>query len=559
MQLSGSTSIVDTTPPASPSSRVFKIKPHQIMAKQQLLNSDKKSSHPFLQHLPTDLSKSLESLHVSSSSANNSPISKTFASSQSSERSVDAKSEVNSNNQNSNHTDSNNQRVNDILEGTNTSTSVSHLVDVPVNLNTDITDNQEVEKIPQQSNEEQENEILQNIPTLVPKIPKLLPKEDNIDSSIIFQHQKTKSTANLIHPVFNNIQSSSTSLDEAKTSTSAPKPSTVNLLPSDASIEMYRQNAKKTKDPIILFSFAKILIKSSISKNNNLTPKERSHYLDESLNALKKSSKLGCIEAQYYLGDAYSVGLFNKGKPELSKSLSYFESAGKAKHAESAYRTAICYKKGWGCTRDARKVLKYLEIAAINNHPVAMMEYGIYAFHGLMSFPEDINTKKRGISWLRRATECATELSCGAPYELALIYLNGFKDIVIKDLKYAIKLLFQASNLGHAKSASLLGKFYEIGDIVEQNSDISIHFYNLSANLGDVDGMMGLCSWYFVGTENLPQDYDESFSWALEAAETHHHVKAMLLLEKFYNMGVGCDKDPEKAKYWGDLARSQKK
>ncbi|GAV30299.1 hypothetical protein PMKS-003809 [Pichia membranifaciens] len=396
-------------------------------------------------------------------------------------------------------------------------------------------------------------------------------------------HKKQKSTLNLFHPVYNNVdnlteigvskndtttyiggntgilgESANINLNTEKISASK---SNVNLLPMGTSIEMYRQNAKKTKDPDILFSFAQILIRTSLSKrsDNPLSDKEKEKYLDEAFTALKKSSKSGCIEAQYYLGDAFSVGLFSKGKPELNKSLTYFESAAKARHAESAYRTAMCYKKGWGCTRDARKVVKYLEIAAINNHPVAMMEYGIYAFHGLMSFPEDVNTKKKGISWLRRATECATEMSCGAPYELALIYMNGFKDIVIKDTNYAIKLLFKASNLGHAKSATMLGKFYEIGDIVEANADLSIHFYNMSANLGDADGMMGLCSWYFVGSEHLPQDYDEAFAWAIRAAENYKHNKAMLLLERFYELGIGCEKDKQKSKYWGDLARKQEK
>lgn len=393
-------------------------------------------------------------------------------------------------------------------------------------------------------------------------------------------HKKTKSVLNLLHPVYNNSENpietdnktetngghdntikSTEQSDNKINSSQIPNNSNVNLLPLGTSIDMYRQNAKKTKDPETIFTFAQILIRTALSKrsDNPLTAKDREEYLNEAFIALKKASKLGSIEAQYYLGDAYSVGLFNNGKPDLNKSLTCFESAAKAKHAESAYRTAMCYKKGWGCTRDARKAVKYLEIASLNNHPVAMMEYGIYAFHGLMSFPDDMNTKKKGISWLRRATECATELSCGAPYELALIYLNGFKDIVIKDTNYAIKLLFKASSLGHGKSASMLGKFYEIGDIVEQNADLSIHFYNMSANLGDVDGIMGLCSWYFVGSEHLPQDFDEAFAWAYRAAENYKHIKAMLLLKRFYELGVGCDKDLKKSKYWGDLAKSLEK
>lgn len=336
--------------------------------------------------------------------------------------------------------------------------------------------------------------------------------------------------------------------------------SSVNLLSMGMSIEMYGENAKKSKDPNVLFSYAQILIKSALSKHtdNSITEDKRDQYLEEALKILKKSSKMGSIDSQYYLGDAYSCGLFNQGKPDLQKSLSHFELAGKSRHAESAYRTAIAYRKGLGCTRDARKVIKFLEIASLNNHPVAMMEYGIYCFHGLMGMPEDTNTKKKGISWLRRATECATPLSCGAPYELALIYMNGFRDIVIKDVTYSMKLLVKAVNLGHGKSAALLGKIYEIGDFIDANADLSIHFYNISATLNDADGMMGLCSWYFVGTDHLPKDYDEAFAWALKAAKLGHH-RAMLLLQRFYELGLGCDKDLKMSQHWANEAvRSQK-
>ncbi|VEU23321.1 DEKNAAC104513 [Brettanomyces naardenensis] len=337
--------------------------------------------------------------------------------------------------------------------------------------------------------------------------------------------------------------------------------STVSVLPTDASFEMYRKNARKTKDPEVLFSFARMLIKGAIlgskDKDSPISNKMKQEYLDEAFLSLKRACRSGLLDAQYFLGDAYSVGLFSNGKPDNHKALGYFESAGKGRHAESAYRTALCYRKGWGCTPDSRKVVKFIEIAAMNGHPVAMMEYGIYLFNGLMGLPEDVNTKKKGISWLKRATEVATELSCGAPYELAMIYLHGFKDIVIKDTKYAVKLLFQAANLGHAKSAALLGRFYEIGDPIESNSDLSIHFYNMAAELGDPIGMMGLCSWYFVGTERLAKDYDEAFAWAQKAADLGD-TRAMLSLHRFYEMGLGCDRDPQKAQFWEEKAEKSK-
>ncbi|QPG76156.1 hypothetical protein FOA43_003542 [Brettanomyces nanus] len=333
--------------------------------------------------------------------------------------------------------------------------------------------------------------------------------------------------------------------------------STVNMLPTETSVEMYRKNAHKTSDSEVLFSFAKMLIKTAMvrskGKKSPISEETREEYLLEAHSSLKKVCRTGYLEAQHFLGDAYSIGLFSKGKPDTRKALNYFETAGKGRHAESAYRTAVCYRKGWGCTPDSRKVVKFVEIAAMKSHPVAMMEYGIYLFHGLMGLPEDVTTKKKGISWLKRATEAATQLSCGAPYELAMIYMYGYKDIVIKDVNYAVKLLFQAANLGHAKSAALLGKFYEMGEIVESNADLSIHFYNMAAELGNSEGMMGLCSWYFVGSEKLPKDYGEAFTWAQKAAEKGD-LRAMLSLRRFYELGIGCKKDLEKASHWAKQA-----
>ena len=355
--------------------------------------------------------------------------------------------------------------------------------------------------------------------------------------------------------------------------------SNVNLLPTEASIDSYRRNAAKTKDPEVLYTFAKVLIKAVILAQGNgaqgnsaqgisaqgtsanapcFSAEKSAQFLEEANGALRKAAKCGYHDAEYLLGDAYSIGLFKNGVRDNRKALKYFEAGAKAKHPEAAYRTAVCYRKGWGCTPDARKVVKYTEIAALNAHPVAMMEYGMYLFHGMMGLPADINTKKSGLGWLKRATECATEASCGAPYELATIYLHGFKDILIKDEKYAVRLLYQAAALGHAKSAALLGKYYEIGDKVAPDAALSIHFYNVAAELGDAAGMMGLCSWYFAGSERMPQDYDEAFAWA-ERAAAKRDLRAMLSLARFYEAGIGCAKDMSLSRQWAQRAEERRR
>ncbi|GME97715.1 unnamed protein product [Ambrosiozyma monospora] len=47
-----------------------------------------------------------------------------------------------------------------------------------------------------------------------------------------------------------------------------------------------------------------------------------------------------------------------------------------------------------------------------------------------------------------------------------------------------------------------------------------------------------------------------AFYWALKGAKMDHG-KCMLLLERFYESGVGCEVDKERAKYWGKLGRKK--
>ncbi|GMF00377.1 unnamed protein product [Ambrosiozyma monospora] len=261
-------------------------------------------------------------------------------------------------------------------------------------------------------------------------------------------------------------------------------------MPTDAALKMYSENAKKSKDPEVLLSYAQFLMKTALTfdaKKSGEDVARRKMYLIEAHRELRRASRTGSIDAQYYLGEGYFNGIFNHGKSDYSKALGYFEPAGKLKHAESAYLTSLCYRKGYGCNRDSKKALKYVEISAMNGHPVAMMEFGIFCFHGLLGLSDDINVKKKGISWLNRATEVATVDSAAAPFELGLIYLNGFKDIVIKDTKYAVCLLLQACNLGHPKATSMLGSFYELGEIVEFNPRLSFEFYKKAAYNGDAE------------------------------------------------------------------------
>lgn len=284
------------------------------------------------------------------------------------------------------------------------------------------------------------------------------------------------------------------------------------LVPRLKTIEMYKQNVKKSKDPNVLFQYAQYMLQTALtigpsSIQDDRTGKDgvsqeelRKQFLKEAQVYLKKLSVKGYSDAQYLLGDAYSSGAF--GKVNNKDAFVLFQSAAKHGHIESAYRTAYCFEEGYGTTRDSRRAVEFLKFAASRNHPSAMYKLGLYSFYGRMGLPHDVNTKQNGIKWLSRAAARANELTNAAPYELAKIYQNGFLDIIIPDMKYAMELFIQAASLGNVQAAAALGKIYEAGnEVVPADTSLSVHYYTQAALQGEPNAMLGLCAWYVMGAE----------------------------------------------------------
>lgn len=365
------------------------------------------------------------------------------------------------------------------------------------------------------------------------------------------------------------------------------------LMPRLKTLEMYRKNAKKSDDPAVLFQYAQYMLQTALmvdSANAALTtetpaekptkstsashgakgsssnspnfenisisdPQLKRSLLKEAHHYLKRLADKGYTEAQYLLGDAYSSGAF--GRVENKEAFHLFLAAAKRGHVESAFRAAHCYEEGLGTGRDARKTLDILRIAASKNHPAAMYKLGMYSFYSKMGLPDTLNTKKAGIKWLERALNVATELTAAAPYELGKLYQSGFLDILLKDEKYALELYAQAAALSHVESSAILGKCYEVGDIVPQDPNLSIHYYTKAAMGGHPESMLAMCAWYLVGSDPyLPKDELEAFEWAKRAAMCDL-PKAQFALGNFFEKGIGCIRNSAEAQDWYKKAAEQ--
>ena len=293
------------------------------------------------------------------------------------------------------------------------------------------------------------------------------------------------------------------------------------LLDTKKTLEMYRANVKKTNDASVQYEFAIWMINaakevaSGTSESNGLDPAELNN---EAKHILQRLADRGYPFAQYYLGDGFFSGLFNKNKPDHDKAFPLFVAASKHGHAEAGYRAALCYEFGWGTTKSYPKAVQFYRNSASKNHPGAATRLGLACLRGDMGLR---NAYREGVKWLKRATESADFQYNTAPFELGLLHLQGHGDDIFKDEPYAAQLFTQAAELGHVQANFLMGQAYENGLYgCPKDAALSVHFYNGAATRGHAEAMMALCAWFMVGAEPvLPKDEQEACAWARQAAE----------------------------------------
>ncbi|PQE12685.1 chitin synthase activator protein [Rutstroemia sp. NJR-2017a BBW] len=340
------------------------------------------------------------------------------------------------------------------------------------------------------------------------------------------------------------------------------------LLSTQKTLEMYRQNVKKTSDSETQYAFAIFLIQAAqeagLNVEEDVTPRKsspkpgrngNSPYMDttpatphellrEAKAILQKLADKSYPFAQYYLADGYASGLFNKGKEDYGTAFPLFVAASKHGHAESGYRAALCYEFGWGCRKDPAKAVQFYRQSASKNHPGAMTRLG----RACLSKDLGLDRYKEGLKWLKRAAESADAQYNAAPYHLGLLYETGYGDDLFKDEAYAAELFTQAAGLGNADAAYKLGDAYEHGKLqCPRDPALSVHFYNVAAEKGNANAMMALCAWYLIGAEPvLDKDENEAYEWARQAAELGL-IKAEYAVGYFTEMGIGCRRDPLEA------------
>lgn len=122
------------------------------------------------------------------------------------------------------------------------------------------------------------------------------------------------------------------------------------LLSYSQTINMYRENAKKTNNMEIQSDFAIFLVEaakrlsqrasaSDDSINSQDLTQQHHSYILEAEKSLKQVAMRGHSGSQYYLANMYAAGLLNKmEKPDFDKAFPLFVQSAKHHHPDAAYR-----------------------------------------------------------------------------------------------------------------------------------------------------------------------------------------------------------------------------
>ncbi|WBW71857.1 SEL1/TPR repeat protein, chitin synthase regulatory factor Cfh4/ predicted COA7-like protein [Schizosaccharomyces osmophilus] len=131
------------------------------------------------------------------------------------------------------------------------------------------------------------------------------------------------------------------------------------------------------------------------------------------------------------------------------------------------------------------------------------------------------------------------------PYELAESYkIRGST----KDLKSIFRLHVLAASLGHEKSAFFVGDAYFYGTYgAHENTLRALQYYHLATDKNNPDAMLALCKLYLKGLPgHIQANSRRAFEYAHRAAMLGY-APACYVLGKFYETGIGCEKDLAKS------------
>ena len=109
---------------------------------------------------------------------------------------------------------------------------------------------------------------------------------------------------------------------------------------------------------------------------------------------------------------------------------------------------------------------------------------------------------------------------------------------------------------GDARAQFKIGLMYDDGDVMPQNPEEAMRWYQLAAGNGNIDAQKLLAFFYYTGTHNVTRDEAESARWYLRAAQAGD-AEAQYALSLDHAIGTGVEKNKAESIRWRLLAAKQ--
>jgi len=181
------------------------------------------------------------------------------------------------------------------------------------------------------------------------------------------------------------------------------------------------------------------------------------------------AAELGLIEAQTIYGQMLLDGAGVERDQE--QGLAWFKRAAHADHPMAINMVGRCYENGWGVPCDDTVAAYWFRLAA-----------------------------DKGLDW--------------GMYNYAHMLRSG-RGSVTQNSAAALALYQKAAQAGHVKSIGVVGRYYEAGDVVEQDMDRAFDCYQRCAEGGDFRGMFHLGRLLLLRGQK-----EDAVQWLIQVPET---------------------------------------
>ncbi|KAG2231359.1 hypothetical protein INT48_007484 [Thamnidium elegans] len=272
-----------------------------------------------------------------------------------------------------------------------------------------------------------------------------------------------------------------------------------------------------------------------VDANHNHEPSQRAlgfMYMEGLSVPIDYSKAVGWFIKSAYLknptSDSTVAGIYHYGGPELQpdyqKAVFWYKNCIVNEYTKSIRAIAGLYTSGgYGLEKDYREAIYwYTKVALSKDDDDAMYRIGNLYLEGGFGIIRDFDD---AVFWLSMATEYA---NADAKYQMAKFYQTG--DIVGQNYQRSLEYFEEAYEGGNAEACFEVGCIYEYGYGVEIDYVKSLGYYRKAAHLASSDAQLKLGKIYLEGWADIPIDEKESMIWLQRAIISGNEEAQLVVL-----------------------------